>query len=134
MVERVIATAEALALIEQLKARYGTALVFYQSHGCCDGSSPMCYLEGELVPGRYDLCIGQIGNCPFYVSEAQFAHLQQRQLVIGVTPGSAAGFSLEGPEGLCFVTRSRAYSAEEWRQLQAQSSGSNAMSGKSTSV
>ncbi|MCZ2406805.1 MAG: DUF779 domain-containing protein [Burkholderiales bacterium] len=134
MVERVIATAEALALIEQLKARHGTALMFYLSHGCCDGSSPMCYLAGELVPGRYDLCIGQIGGCPFYVNEAQYVHLQQRQLVIGVTPGNAAGFSLEGPQGLCFVTGSRAYSADEWRQLQAQSSGSAAISGNSTSV
>lgn len=134
MVERVIATTEALALIERLKAQHGTALMFYQSHGCCDGSSPMCYIEGELVPGRYDLCIGSIGGCPFYVSEAQYEHLRQRQLVIDVTPGSAAGFSLEGPEGLCFVTGSRPYSTEEWCQLQAQSSWSRAMSGNKTSV
>jgi uncharacterized protein (DUF779 family) len=122
MVDRVVATPQALALIERLKAQHGVPLMFYQSHGCCDGSSPMCYLEGELTPSRYDLLIGTIGGCPFYVSESQWEHLKPRQLVIAVTQGSGASFSLEGPEGVSFVTGSRAYSPQEWQDLQNQSS------------
>ena len=57
MPKRVIATEAALALIERLKARHGKELMFFQSSGCCDGSAPMCYLVGELTPGRYDLLL-----------------------------------------------------------------------------
>jgi len=122
MVERVVATPEALALIERLKAQHGAELMFYQSHGCCDGSSPMCYLVGELTPSRYDLLIGTIGECPFYISESQYQYWKSSQLVIGVTQGSAGTFSLEEPEGVCFTTGSRLFTDAENQALDAQSS------------
>jgi len=122
MVERVVATQAALELIDRLKAKHGMELMFYQSHGCCDGSAPMCYLVGELTPGRYDLLIGRIGNCPFYISEAQYQYWQSSQLIIGVTEGSGGTFSLEGPEGVCFTTSSRLFTDDEWQALNAQSS------------
>lgn len=122
MVERVVATPEALALIERLKAQHGAGLMFYQSHGCCDGSSPMCYLVGELTPSRYDLLIGKIGGCPFYISESQYQYWKSSQLVIGVSQGSAGTFSLEEPEGVCFATGSRLFTDAENQALDAQSS------------
>jgi len=117
MVERVVATPDALELIDRLKAQHGAALMFYQSHGCCDGSSPMCYLVGELTPSRHDLQIGQIGGCPFYISAAQYEYWQNSQLIIGVTPGSGGTFSLEGPEGVCFTTGSRLFTDGEREAL-----------------
>ena len=91
--------------------------MFYQSHGCCDGSAPMCYLEGELTPGRYDLLLGKIGGCPFYISESQYQYWKNSQLIIGVTEGSGATFSLEGPEGVCFTTTSRLWTDSELEEL-----------------
>jgi uncharacterized protein (DUF779 family) len=119
MVERVVATEAALALIERLKAKHGAALMFFQSAGCCDGSAPMCYLIGELTVGRYDILLGEIGACPFYINESHFEYWKHSQLIIDVTEGSGSTFSLEGPEGVCFITRSRLFSDEEWQALPA---------------
>ncbi len=117
MVKRVVATEAALALIERMKAKHGAALMFFQSAGCCDGSSPMCYLIGELTVGRYDLLLGEIGGCQFFISQSHYEYWKHTQLIIDVTQGSGSTFSLEGPEGVCFITRSRLYSDEEWRTL-----------------
>ena len=116
MVERVVATAAALSLIETLKARHGP-LMFHQSGGCCDGSAPMCYPAGEFAVGGADIQLGEIGGCPFYMSRSQFAYWEHTQLIIDVVPGRGGMFSLEGPEGLRFLTRSRLYSDEEWAEL-----------------
>jgi hypothetical protein len=112
-VARVVATPAALELIEWLKARHGD-LMFHQSGGCCDGSSPMCYPRGEFLIGGQDVLLGDIGGCPFYIGAAQFEYWQHTQLIIDVVPGRGGMFSLEGPEGKRFLTRSRLYSDEEW--------------------
>jgi len=117
MVERVIATETALALIERLKAQHGAQLMFFQSGGCCDGSSPMCYLIGELTVGRYDLLLGDIGGCEFFISQSQYEYWQNSQLIIDVTEGHGSTFSLEGPEGVCFLTRSKLFSDDEREAL-----------------
>jgi uncharacterized protein (DUF779 family) len=122
MIERVAATPAALDLIARLTAQHGTELMFYLSHGCCDGSSPMCYQAGELSPGRYDLLLGQIGGCAFFISDSQHLHWQDHQVIIDVTEGSGSTFSLEGPEGLCFITRSRRFTVDEQEALRRQSS------------
>lgn len=114
MVKRVVATEASLALIERLKAKHGTALMFFQSAGCCDGSAPMCYLIGELTVGRYDLLLGEIGGCQFFINQTHFEYWKNTQLIIDVTPGSGSTFSLEGPEGVCFITRSRLFADDEW--------------------
>ena len=117
MVKRVVATDAALELIGRLQAKHGAALMFFQSAGCCDGSAPMCYLVGELAVGRYDILLGEIGGCPFYINQSHFEYWKHTQLTIDVTPGSGSTFSLEGPEGVCFITHSRLFTDEEWRTL-----------------
>ncbi|HRD35808.1 MAG TPA: DUF779 domain-containing protein [Rhodocyclaceae bacterium] len=119
MPTRVSATAAALALIEKLKARHGP-LLFHQSGGCCDGSAPMCYPLSDFMTGSSDVRLGEIGGCPFYMSRAQFAYWEHTHLIIDVVPGRGGMFSLEGPEGLRFLTRSRLYSDAEWAVLQHQ--------------
>ncbi len=105
MVQRVLATDAALQLIETLKAKHGL-LMFHQSGGCCDGSSPMCFPLGEFLVGDADVRLGEIGGCPFYMSRAQFEYWQHTQLTIDVVPGRGGGFSLEAPEGVRFIVRS----------------------------
>jgi uncharacterized protein len=105
---KVIATEAALELIEKLKAKHGP-LMFHQSGGCCDGSSPMCYPQGELIVGDSDVLLGEIGGCPFYISKAQYEYWKHTQLIIDVVPGRGGMFSLEGPEGVRFFTRSKVF-------------------------
>jgi uncharacterized protein (DUF779 family) len=119
MVARVIATDAAVALIDTLRAKHGP-LMFHQSGGCCDGSAPMCYPQGEFIVGDYDRLLGHIGGAPFYISGPQFEYWQHTQLNIDVVPGRGGMFSLEGPEGLRFLVRSRLYSDDESAELAAQ--------------
>jgi len=116
-VKKVIATQASLDLIEKLKQKHGP-LLFHQSGGCCDGSAPMCYPEQELIIGDADVLLGEIGGCPFYISEAQYEYWKHTQLIIDVVPGRGGMFSLEGPEGLRFLTRSRVFSDEELNKLR----------------
>ena len=119
IVPRVLATDAALDLIARLKTKHGP-LMFHQSGGCCDGSSPMCYPEGELLVGDGDVRLGEIGGCPFYMSAAQFEYWKHTQLTIDVVPGRGGMFSLEGPEGLRFLTRSRLFTDQEQAALDAK--------------
>jgi uncharacterized protein len=118
-VEQVVATPSALALIERLKSLHGD-LMFHQSGGCCDGSAPMCYSLGEFVVGDSDRLLGHIGGAPFYISESQHEYWCHTQLIIDVVPGRGGMFSLEGPHGLRFLTRSRLYEDWEWDALVTQ--------------
>ena len=118
-VPRVLATDVALDLIAKLQAKHGP-LMFHQSGGCCDGSSPMCYPDGDLLVGDSDVRLGDIGGCPFYMSAAQFEYWKHTQLTIDVVPGRGGMFSLEGPEGLRFLTRSRLFTDEESALLEAE--------------
>jgi uncharacterized protein len=115
---QVLATDSALALIEKLKARHGD-LMFHQSGGCCDGSSPMCFPRGEFLLGDNDVLLGEIGGAPFYMSRGQFEYWKHTQLTVDVVPGRGGMFSLEGPEGLRFLIRSRLFTDEEYAALQA---------------
>ena len=119
MVERVIATESALALIAQLKAEHGE-IMFHQSGGCCDNSAANCYLPTDLTIGAYDVHLGDIGGVPFYISASQYEYWKHTQLIIDVTDGHGGTFSLEGSTGQAFLTRSRLFTDEEWAQLQAQ--------------
>lgn len=124
-IKRVIATEAALQLIEKLKAKHGP-LMFHQSGGCCDGSSPMCYPENEFKVGSSDVLLGEIGGVRFYISAAQFEYWQHTQLIIDIVPGRGGMFSLEGPEGLRFLTRSRLFTDEERAVLENQRTGERA--------
>ena len=118
-IPRVIATDATLELLELLKSKHGP-LMFHQSGGCCDGSSPMCYEDGDLIIGEQDVLIGKIGDVPFYIHKNQFEYWKHTQLIIDVVDGRGGMFSLEGVEGKRFLTRSRAFTAEENEQLERQ--------------
>ena len=113
MVERLVATPQALALIAVLRERHGPGLMFHQSGGCCDNSGANCLLPGEITMGAGDLLLGEIGGCPFYISRAQYANWQHTQLIVDVIDGYGSGFSLESPEGKTFITRSRVFTEAE---------------------
>ncbi len=119
MVDRVTATPEALALIEQLMALYGPALFFHQSGGCCDNSAANCYQVGDLTIGAQDVYLGDIGGLPFYIGAAQYEYWKHTQLIIDVVDGTGGTFSLEGGSGKAFHTRSRLFTDAEWAALQA---------------
>ncbi|WP_099159853.1 DUF779 domain-containing protein [Virgibacillus ndiopensis] len=116
MVERVTVTDEALTLINTLKEMHGP-LMFHQSGGCCDGSSPMCYPKDEFRVGESDYLLGEIGDTPFYMSKDQYEYWKHTQLIIDAVDGRGGMFSLEGPEGKRFLTRSRVFTEEERAEL-----------------
>lgn len=118
MVDRVTATPATIALIAKLEARNGP-LVFHQSGGCCDGSAPMCFARNEFKLGGGDVWMGEIAGTPFYMSRDQFEYWQHTQLIIDVVQGRGASFSLEIPEGVRFLTRSRVFTHAELESLAA---------------
>ena len=115
-VKRVLITDAAEQLIDRLREQHG-ALMFHQSGGCCDGSSPMCYTEGEFMVGPQDVWLGEVDGCDFYMSKDQFEYWQHTQLTLDVTEGRGASFSLEIPYGVRFLIRSRLFSEEENERL-----------------
>lgn len=111
-IARVDVTPAAADVIATLRAQHGP-LMFHQSGGCCDGSSPMCYTNGDFIVGRSDIWLGQIEGCDFWMSEDQFEYWKHTHLTIDVTPGRGASFSIEIPMGVRFLTRSRMFEPEE---------------------
>lgn len=109
---RVDITPEALALLSRLQRRHGPVM-FHQSGGCCDGSSPMCYPRDEFLVGEADVLVGWIADVPFWMSAAQFSYWSHTHLTVDVVPGRGAGFSLEAPEGVRFLIRSRLFTEQE---------------------
>jgi hypothetical protein len=117
MIPRIIATEIALALIEELKKIHGP-LMFHQSGGCCDGSQPMCFTEGEFKVGGSDVWMGTVSDCKFYMGADQFEYWKHTQLILDVTPGRGSSFSLEIPLGVRFFIKSRLFTEEELEQLE----------------
>lgn len=115
-VPRVTCTPAAEDLIRTLQAEHG-ALLFHQSGGCCDGSSPMCYPQSDFIVGDNDVRLGEIAGAPFYMSRSQFEYWQHTQLIIDVVPGRGGMFSLENGREVRFLTRSRLYADDEATQL-----------------
>lgn len=115
--QQVLATDAALDLMAKLFAKHGE-LMFHQSGGCCDGSSPMCYPRGEFLVGDQDVLIGTLAGTPFYIGRSQFEYWKHTQLILDVVPGRGGMFSLEGPEGVRFLIRSRVFTDDEIHQLR----------------
>jgi uncharacterized protein len=115
---QVVCTAAATALMEKLAQQHGP-LMFHQSGGCCDGSSPMCYPRGEFLVGDSDVLLATLGETPFYMSRSQFEYWKHTQIILDVVPGRGGMFSLEGPEGVRFLVRSRVFTDEEIGALRA---------------
>jgi uncharacterized protein (DUF779 family) len=126
MIERADATPAALELLRSLAATNGP-LMLHQSGGCCDGSSPMCYLQGEFLVGDADVLLGVLGQddpglhggVPLYIGGQQYAYWSHTHLTIDVVDGRGGGFSLEAPEGKRFLTRSRLFTDEQSEALEA---------------
>ncbi|MEO1282009.1 MAG: DUF779 domain-containing protein [Pseudomonadota bacterium] len=118
MTLRVSATPSASSLICSLKSKHGR-LMFHQSGGCCDGSAPMCYPFGEFKIGSLDVMLGIVDGCPVYISGSQFEKWQHTQLILDVVDGRGSGFSLEAPDGVRFLTRSRVFTQAERDDLAA---------------
>jgi hypothetical protein len=115
MVERVAVTEAAAELLYKLRSQHGD-LVFHQSGGCCDGSSPMCYPAKEFRIGQRDVYLGKIAHVPFYIGAQQYEYWKHTHLTIDVVPGRGGGFSLETPEGMRFLVRSRLFTDDEYRE------------------
>ncbi len=118
-IERVSVTQEALEVIETLQKRFGP-LMFHQSGGCCDGSTPMCFEKGEFKTGDSDILLGQIADCEFYMSRDQYEYWKHTHLTVDVTEGRGSSFSLEIPMGVRFIIRSRVFSEEEYEILKRE--------------
>jgi uncharacterized protein (DUF779 family) len=120
---RVDFTEEAAELLRKLRGIHGP-LMFHQSGGCCDGSSPMCYLAGEFRTGGQDVLLqslivdGIAEPIDFWMSAPQFEYWKHTHLTVDVVDGRGGGFSLEAPEGKRFLIRSRLYSDAEWAILE----------------
>jgi uncharacterized protein (DUF779 family) len=118
---RALITEAAAELLRKLQKRHG-ALMFHQSGGCCDGSSPMCYPDGDFIVGDRDILLAildvGVGGVPIWISGSQFETWKHTQLVIDVVPGRGGGFSLEAPEGFRFLSRGRAFTPDEVADLE----------------
>ena len=133
---RVGITPEAAAVLRRLRAQHGP-LMFHQSGGCCDGSAPMCYPRSEFIVGDADVLLGVLcdepgadevaaggdgfdnAETPVWISGSQFALWKHTQLLVDVVPGRGAGFSVEAPEGVRFLTRSRVFDPAEQAWLES---------------
>ena len=116
MIPRIIATDKAIELIDKLKKIHGL-LMFHQSGGCCDGSQPMCFNDGEFKVGGSDIWISTINDCKFYMAKDQFEYSRYAQVILDVTPGRGSSFSLEIPLGVRFFTKSKLFTDLELEQL-----------------
>lgn len=131
---RALVTAEAAELLRGLHADHGP-LMFHQSGGCCDGSSPMCYPDGDFIIGDRDVLLGRLDigadlpPVPVWISGTQFAAWRHTQLIVDVVPGRGAGFSLEAPTGTRFLTRSRVFPADRLAQLPEPLTGAEVEQG-----
>lgn len=115
-ISRVEATPAAQVLIDQLKREHG-ALLFYQSHGCCAGSAPMCFAVHELKLGTDDRRLGEVAGVPVYASLAQCDYLAGLQMTLDVAPGNSGSFGLEDGSGRHFVARFRLWTDDELPRL-----------------
>ncbi|MDX2284949.1 MAG: DUF779 domain-containing protein [Bacteroidia bacterium] len=115
-VSRIAITEAAREVLRTLRERHGE-LMFHQSGGCCDGSAPMCFQQGDFILGPGDVKLGEVDGCGFFMAEDQFEYWQHTHLTVDVSPGRGASFSLEIPLGLRFMIRSRVFTDAELADL-----------------
>ena len=123
--ERVALTPAAAELLVRLTAVHGP-LMFHQSGGCCDGSAPMCYPDGDFRIGERDVHLGDLSvpglekSIGFYMSGSQYEYWKHTHLTVDVVKGRGSGFSVEAPEGVRFLIRSRLFTDDEYQRVQAE--------------
>ena len=119
---RVIITDEAKKIVEQMKAQHGS-LIFHQSGGCCDGSSPMLISKGDFYLDESDILLGEVAGVSFYMNEDQYEYWKHTHLTVDITKGRGSSFSVEIPLGLRFVIKSRLLTEaenEHFRKIEAE--------------
>jgi len=116
--KRVVSTQKANDLIDRLREKHGTELMFHQSGGCCDGSAPMCFEVGDFMVGSRDVKLGEIHGCEFFMAPEQFKYMENTHMTIDVVEGRGSSFSIEIPLGLRFITMSRLFTTEEYENLE----------------
>ena len=116
-IKRILATDQALDLIHSLQKEFGP-LMFHQSGGCCDGSSPMCFAKGDFKVGYSDVGLGHVEDIEFWMNKDQFEYWQHTQLTLDVVVGRGSSFSIEIPTGKRFMIHSRMYNEEENKNLE----------------
>ena len=114
---RVSITPKATEVLQGIQEQHGE-LVFHQSGGCCDGSSPMCLAKSDFLIGSRDVFLGTVADVPFYIASDQFTYFKNMHITIDVTEGRGSSFSLEIPLGLRFLTVSRLFTEEELANLE----------------
>lgn len=115
--KRVIATKAAKDFIQEIKNDHGEVL-FHQSGGCCDGSSPMCYSINDFKIGSSDVCLGEIDGVKVWISGPQFQVWKHTQLILDVVPGRGGMFSLDNGRERRFLSRARVFNKEELEILE----------------
>lgn len=116
-IDRVLITEDAKKVMDELRDKHGE-LMFHQSGGCCDGSSPMCYKNGQFKIGRSDVKLGDVYGAPFYMARDQFKYWKHMQLTLDVKEGRGSSFSIEIPLGVRFLIKSKLFSEEELADLK----------------
>jgi uncharacterized protein (DUF779 family) len=119
---RIDITPEAAGLVSRLVEQYGP-LLFHQSGGCCDGSSPMCYPRDDFRVGDREVYLGEVAETPFYMGPDQYEYWAHTHLTVDVVPGRGSGFSVEAPEGVRFLIRSRLFTEDELAELSPVEAG-----------
>jgi len=122
-IKRVLITDSAKEIIDTLRKRFSSDLMFHQSGGCCDGSSPMCFEKGDFKVGSQDVWLGEVYGCDFFMSADQFEYWKHTQLTLDVTPGRGSSFSIEIPMGIRFMIRSKLFTTEEIKNLNPIKTG-----------
>ena len=116
-IKRILVTEAGIELIKQLQLKFGE-LLFHQSGGCCDGSSPMCFEKNAFKMGGSDVGLGTIEGCEFWMSKDQFEYWKHTQLILDVVKGRGSSFSIEIPTGNRFMIRSRMFNDDELKNLE----------------
>jgi len=114
--ERVAITEKAIVVLNQLKEKHGE-LIFHQSGGCCDGSAPMIFEEGDMYLDDSDILLGQLDGVNYYMNQDQFEYWKHTHLTVDITAGRGSSFSLEIPLGVRFIIHSRLLTDEENTEL-----------------
>jgi len=115
--QRLSITPKAIEVLNEVRQKHGN-IIFHQSGGCCDGSSPMCLKKEEFLIGARDICLGSVDNCSFYMASDQFSYFKNMHITIDVVEGRGSSFSLEIPLGYRFMTVSRLFTDEEMQSIE----------------
>jgi len=114
--KRVAITDKAIEVLNQLREKYGE-LIFHQSGGCCDGSAPMIFEEGDMYLDDSDILLGQLDGVNYYMNQDQFEYWKHTHLTVDITEGRGSSFSLEIPLGVRFIIHSRLLTDKENAEL-----------------